>query len=76
MGVMIGNENTTPIERVLTNAIEKSSLIGDIESNIYPRIELSGFIAKIMSIDQMKRETTWELSQMSSTLGCPKKWIL
>ena len=76
MGVMIGNENTTPIERVLTNAIEKSSLIGDIESNIYPRNEFSGFIAKIMSIDQMKRETTWELSQMSSTLGCHKKWIL
>ena len=39
MDVMIGNENTNPNERELANAIEESSVPGDIESNMHPRNE-------------------------------------
>ena len=35
LDVMIGSENVSPIERELTEAIEKSSAPGDIESNMY-----------------------------------------
>ena len=35
MEVMIGNENTNPIERELPNAIEESSVLGGIVSNTY-----------------------------------------
>ena len=37
--VMIGNANTNSIERELANAIEESSVLGDIESNMHPRNE-------------------------------------
>ena len=37
--MMIGNENTNSIERELANAIEESSVLGDIESNMHPRNE-------------------------------------
>ena len=37
--VMIGNENTNSIGRGLANAIEESSVLGDIESNMHSRNE-------------------------------------
>ena len=37
--VKIGNENTNTIENELANAIEESSVFGDIESNMQPRNE-------------------------------------
>ena len=40
MDVMIGNENTNPIERELANAIEESSVLEDIESNMHLRNEV------------------------------------
>ena len=42
MNVMIWTENTNPFERELSNAIEESSVLGDIESNNYPRSEFRG----------------------------------
>ena len=35
MDVMLGNGNDNPIERELTDAIEQSSVQGDIESNTH-----------------------------------------
>ena len=35
MDVMLGNENNNPIERELADAIEQSSVQGDIESNTH-----------------------------------------
>ena len=72
--VMIGNENTNSIERELANAIEESSVLGDTESNMHP-MNLEKPITKIMIIGQMKRVTTWILSQMSLILDYLKKWI-
>ena len=76
MDVMIGNENINPIERELSNAIEKSSVLVDIESNTFTQEANSeDLIVKITNIGQMKQETTWKISRRNSTLGCPRKWI-
>ena len=55
MDVMIGNENTNPIERELSNAIQESSVLGGIESNTYPRSEFRGLYCK--NIEHKPNET-------------------
>ena len=40
---MLGNGNDNPIERELANAIEQSSVQGDIEDNIHQRSDYKDF---------------------------------
>ena len=43
MDVMLGNGDRNPIERELADAIEQSSVQGDIESNMHPRDQYASF---------------------------------
>ena len=43
MDVMLGNEDSSPIERKLADAIEQSSVQGDIESNMLSRDQYASF---------------------------------
>ena len=45
--------------------------LGTLSPILTQEANLEDLIVKMLNIGQMKQETTWKLSQMNSTLGCP-----
>ena len=61
LDVMLGNGNSNPLERDLADAIEQSSVQGDIESNIHTRDQYGGFTFENSSYRQNDVRQSFEI---------------
>ena len=75
MYVMLGNGCNNPIERELADAIEQSSVQGDIESNEHLGNQYTSFTCGNNLLGRMILDNPLRLFQMNSILDYHKKWI-
>ena len=73
--VMLRNGSTNPIERELADAIEQSSLQGDVESNEHLRNQYTSFAYENNLPRQNDIKNPLRPFQMNSILDYHKKWI-
>ena len=75
MDVMLGNGSNNPIERELADAIEQSSVQGDVESNEHLGNQYTSFAYENNLRRQMILDNPLRLFEMYSILDYHKKWI-
>ena len=74
MDVMLGNGKSNPIERELTDAIEQSSVQGDVESNTHLGDQYASLTYENNSPGKMMIDNSLRPFQMSLTSDYLKRW--